>query len=157
MPTIEISDLDERRILAFDLIDLLPLIGPFSSGLEWYLAHCSIESFVGQGLMSDLPAWIPALWRAHDFQQCIEKIEWETLKEFARSVRQTGFIELIAIKPGSEPPAEPLDLNNPAFEIVVQAVDTGFWAVTTRNDALIANVANHFKATKIVEKAVRSF
>jgi hypothetical protein len=159
MPTIQIFDLDERRILAFDMVDILQLIEPFATGLRWYIARCEIVCLVnGTSEIKDaIPAWVLGLRSTLADSKEIVAIEWDTLKEFARNILQTEWANLIAVNPGATPPAEPLDLNNPAFEIVVQAVDTGFWAITTRNDALIANVANHFKATKIVEKAVRYF
>lgn len=154
MPTIKIYDLDARRILAFDMIDILELIEPFASDLRWYIARCDIVCFVnGQSEREGaVPAWVLGLRDALLHSKEIIAIEWDTLKEFARCILQTEWADLIAVKPGAAPPAEPLDLNNPAYEIVVQVVDSGYWAVATRNDVLIALLANHFRVTKLVDK-----
>ncbi len=153
MPTIEISD-QGQAALSFDLIDILTVIEPFSLGLEWYFMEFELGSFVGADQQNVRPSVI-ALWdRIQESKNGI-RISWQELKDFARNVRQTDMALLLALRPGNEPPMEPLDLNSQQFDIVVQAVDFSFWAVTTRNDELIARLNDHFKSTQIVESTRR--
>jgi hypothetical protein len=155
MLTIEIFDQNDKH-LSFDLIDILKVIEPFSADLEWYLAEFQIGSFHPKA--ADTPnvePWVLALWRAVENGNTPKRLTWETLVEFARNVRQTDSCLILATKPGTLPPEEPLNLNGEGLEIVVQAVDSTFWAVTSRNKASIERLANEFHDTKFVEKTSR--
>lgn len=155
MPTIEISDQNDKG-LSFDLIDVLEVIEPFSAGLEWYLAEFQLGSFHPKA--EDTPnvePWVLALWRAVESSNTPQRLTWETLVGFARNVRQTDSCLILAIRHGASPPNEPLDLNADDFEVVVQAVDSTFWAITARNEALIERLASNFRDTKLAEKTYR--
>jgi hypothetical protein len=155
MPTIEISDQNDKG-LSFDLIDVLEVIEPYSAGLEWYLAEFQLGSFHPKA--EDTPnvePWVLALWRAVENSNTPQRLTWETLAGFARAVRQTDSCLIFAIRPGTSPPHEPLDLNGGNFEVVVQAVDSTFWAITARNEALIERLAGNFRDTKLAEKTYR--
>jgi hypothetical protein len=155
MPTIEIFDqIDDR--LSFDLVDVLATIGPFSTGLDWYLAEFQLGVFHPKAPdTQDVEPWVLALWRAVEGSKTPMRASWETLSEFARHVRRTDSCLILALEAGAPPPNEPLDLNGDDFEIAVQAVDSTFWAITTRNQALMESVASRFSDTKIVERTER--
>jgi hypothetical protein len=156
MSTIEISDHNDKHYLSFDLMDVLKVIEPFSDGLEWYLAEFQLGSFHPRA--SDTPnvePWVLALWRAVERGTAAERLTWDTLVQFARNVRQTDSCLILAIKPGISSPKEPLDLNGEDFEVVVQAVDSTFWAITCRNKALIDRFAANFHNVKLVGKTHR--
>lgn len=156
MSTIQVSDKNDKHYLSFDLMDVLKVIEPFSGGLEWYLAEFQLGSFHPKAADTpDVEPWVLALWRAVENGNTPKRLTWQTLVEFARNVRQTDSCLFLATRPGALPPEELLDLNGEDLEIVVQAVDSTFWAITSRNEALIERLASSFHDTKLVEKTHR--
>lgn len=78
------------------------------------------------------------------------KLSWERLSELSQNIVQTEMGLLFAIEPKREIPSQPFDLNSSRFEIVVQGVDTSFWAVTTRKSEIIDQLKKRFKNIQIV-------
>jgi hypothetical protein len=158
MPTIEIFDQD-NGILSFDLSQILDALQPFAVSLKWCLIEFDPWILLGEdGTRNEPPpAWVSSLVaRIHTDQNGIE-MDWETLKSLARYVGQTENAVLIAVEPSKAPPENPIDLNSPGYAIVVQAVDTSFWAITSRNENLIKHLKNIFKNTKIAAETSRYF
>ncbi len=137
------------------MIEVLTTIEPFASSLDWYVAQFYLGSFHVNADTGKVKPWVLALWHAVEQGKEPTRLSWETLLDSARHVRQTDMCELIGVKPNTGAPKEPLDLNSENFEIVVQAVDFSFWAVTTRNYALIERLQQRFKETKLVQTAQR--
>jgi hypothetical protein len=156
MPTIEISDLRPDEVLSFDLIDILRLIEPFGVGLDWYFIEFELGSFLGarENKVSERTL---SLWRNIKKSQDGTRVSWNDLTDFALNLIQTDMALLVGVAPGSARPTEPLDLSSEDFNIVIQAVDCAFWAVTARNEEVITRIKNHFHSTEIVEKAKRHF
>jgi hypothetical protein len=151
MPTIEISDKNERR-LSFDLVDLLRIIEPFCRELDWYFIEFQLGSFYpAHPPDPEVESWVLTLWHAIERRKGGIKVSWDTLLQFAKNVRQTDSCLLLGLKAGSAAPQEPLDLNGTELGLVVQAVDSSFWAVTTRNEALIGRLRDHFRNIEVVE------
>lgn len=152
MPTIEISD-EDSGVLSFDLSDILAILEPFAREFEWYIFEFVPSVFVGA---NDAPPrverWVVALWHQVEESKAPIKLSWTQLMKFACNVMQTERAMLFALKPGSVLPDPPLDLNSDEFEIVVQGVDTSFWAITTRNATIIDQLTVRFKDTKIVPR-----
>lgn len=156
MSTIEISDQREGA-LSFDMIDLLAVIEPFASGLDWYFVDFYVGSFHTMADTEHVEPWVLALWHAVEESKEPTRVSWATLKDFARHVRQTDMCLLIGVRPNSKPPSEPLDPNSEGFEIVVQAFDFTFWAVTSRNRSLEERLLGHFKNTVTVANTRRYY
>jgi len=152
MPTIEISD-EHNGVLSFDLSDILGVLEPFAREFEWYISEFVPSVFVGA---NDVPPrvepWVIALWHQIEESKVPIRLSWARLIEFARNLMQTENATLFALKPGSILPDPPPDLNSDKFEIVVQGVDTSFWAITTRNPTIIDQLRVRFKDTKIVPR-----
>lgn len=150
MPTIEISDKNQQGSLSFDLHHMLREIEPFADKLDWYVVD--FEPGLGFGRPDgDVPSWVPSLYDAIKKGDGPIKVSWLTLKDFARNVVQTDVALLVGKREGSLPPNAPINPNDEQFEIVVQAVDSTFWAVTTADQALLARLRAHYTDTKLVE------
>lgn len=157
MPTIEIFE--GKGDLSFDLAQVLAVIEPSTSTLEWYAVEFEPTFLVGPDGTKEQspPQWVLDLW--HRIENCKNgiKVSWQELKEFAKHAGQTINALFIAIRPGHPPPVEPLDLNSSTYEIVVQAFDATMWAITSQNEALLDTLRKHFKDTKIVAQTSRYY
>jgi hypothetical protein len=150
MPTIEINDTNEST-LSFDMIDILTVLEPFARELDWYFIEFVPGVFVGAtDPEPNVKPWVIALYHQIERSERAVKVSWETLKNFARNIVQTEMTLLVALKPGEKEPLIPVDVNSTEFEIVLQGVDNSFWAVTTKNDAIIHQLKLRFKNTEIV-------
>lgn len=158
MTTIEILD-REQGYFSPELKEMLRVIGPFGEDLEWYVVEFEPAFLLGSdGLANQhLPGWIRELLDEVRMASSGVRIDWTKLREFSMFVGQTESALLIATKPGEAAPVEPIDLNNPVWEIVLQAFDASLWAVTSSNQALLDAITTAFRQTKVVASASRYY
>src|SRR2546423_14977164 len=104
MPTLEIFD-KENGFLSFDLCDLLAVIAPFASRLDWYVVEFEPAVLAGrQHKAKDFPpSWITELWQKGETGS-VQALSWERLKELATHVTQTLNALLIATENGTSLP-----------------------------------------------------
>jgi hypothetical protein len=151
MSTVEIHDEDERGILAFDLTNIADVVEPFATNLDWYVVEFEPVGLIGSNNSADPPLWVAALYKRLKTESHSVKIEWSTLKQFAHYIKQTIDMTLIGVLPGGTQPTVPIDINDLKYEIVIQAIDTSLWAVTSRNRDLLERIKNSFKETRIID------
>ena len=150
MPTVEISDSNDE-VLSFDLADILAALEPFARNLEWYIVE--LDFVVLLGANDPKPAvkpWVLELLNQIKMSSTPVKLSWERLSDLSRNIVQTGMGLLFAIEPSSEVPTHPFNLNSDKFEVVIQGVDTTFWAVTTRRNDIVDQLKQRFKEVEIV-------
>lgn len=157
MGTIEIPY--EYGAAAFGMKETLPLIEPLAAALDWYVVEFEPSSMVGEGGNRELapPRWVSAL--RHEIEQSEQplRIEWQTLKAFSSYVGHTDNALLIGLRPGQSLPCEPIDLNSPDLVIVLQAVDSTLWAITSEQRELLEVLHEHFKDAKMVSGTSRYY
>lgn len=157
MPTIEIFQ--GRGASSFDLSEILALIEPFTDGLEWYAFEFEPTFLLGKDGTNKQapPEWVLTLWHRIEEAENGIKVDFQEMKKFATYVGQTINALFIAIGSGGTPPVEPIDLNSPQYDIVVQAFDATLWAVTSHDQTLIETIEKHFTDTKIVAQTSRYY
>src|SRR5258708_4030375 len=133
MPTIEINSTDEQIDLS--LTEILALVEPFADHLAWYCIEFEPVLLVGDDGTKNThpPVWASSLWREIQKSAGGIKLEWQTLKAFARFVVQTDMALIVGLDHETKLPAEPFDLNGPEFVVVVQCLDPGMWAMTSHH------------------------
>lgn len=150
MPTVEIYDLDERQILAFDLIEILTLLEPYCDQLDWYLMEFQPAVYEPE---VDANPWVLELEDKIKNSASPVKLPWRILKEFADNVLQTEFAVIVAVQPGAPPPTTPrFKLNSDQLEIVIEMFDFHLGSVTTRSQTIVDLLRSYFKNTKITER-----
>jgi len=150
MPTLEISD-SKDGVLSLDLADILGVLEPFARNLEWYVAELAPSVLLGAAdPQPAVKSSVLELLNQIKMSSAPVKLSWERLSELSQNIVQTEMGLLFAIEPKREIPSQPFDLNSSRFEIVVQGVDTSFWAVTTRKSEIIDQLKKRFKNIQIV-------
>jgi|SRR5580693_4682890 hypothetical protein len=157
MTTVEIKSETGDYAAEFNLSDILMLVEPFAKGLVWYLVEFDPVQLLGaDGTPNTVPpVWVSSLWHEVEKGENRTKVDWQTLRAFARYVAQSNMALLIALDPGENLPPEPLDLNSPEFAIVIQCLDAYMWAITTQSTPLIQAIKSKFKDAEVVEKTQR--
>jgi hypothetical protein len=157
MATIEIFDRDQGGTFP-DLKDLLSVIEPFGSNLDWYLVEFEPWLLAGaEGSTSAPPEWVVDLSDAVRKDSTGHKLDWVGLNSLAKYIGQIENILLLATSKRAPSPRVPIDLNSPEWLIVLQAIDATFWAVTSRNEALLDAIRSRFHKTETVTSATRYF
>lgn len=156
MPTVEIFD-QQNGLLSFDLGDLLEVIAPFASRLDWYVVEFEPAVLTAaQGKPDSPPIWVTELWHKSE-AGAVQAITWEQLKELSTYVSQTMNALFVAMDLGAPTPSSSLDPNNERYKLVIQAVDTSFWAVTTHDEDLVQALKARFKSVKLQPATQRYF
>jgi hypothetical protein len=156
MPTLEISDQD-NGYLAFDLGDILEVIEQFALQLCWYVVEFEPVGLAatedGEG---SPPTWVTELWQTSE-TGAVQCLSWARLKELATHVTQTMDALFVATDQGTAAPTPSLDPNDEQFKLVIQAVDTSFWAVTSRDDNVLNSLKERFHDVRLLPATQRYF
>ncbi|MBV8820258.1 MAG: hypothetical protein JO022_17995 [Acidobacteriaceae bacterium] len=137
---VEIYDA-EGHTLKFDMKEVLSALPSIADRLQWYVLD--VEA-VGSG-----PNGEPIM----DFERSVAssehgvKLSWEDLGKLAKNVEQTVNATLVG---GSarQPPSLPLPSSYPAT-IVVEAIDSSLWAVSSPYTEVIESIQRSFRKTKL--------
>ena len=141
MPTIlRISDLDEKGFLAVTMADLLSIVGRGGERLTWIIWDLAISGFLEGGkAVQELeqesaaaPHGIIATWT--ELWSLASQLTQVRDGLFGGCSNPSGFPQI-----GDE---------NALFdtcEIVLQAVDAGWWEVRVRDDALVRKLQEAFR------------
>ena len=157
MPTLEIFD-KRNGFLSFDLGDLLEVIAPFASHLDWYVVQFEPAVLAGrQDKAKDSPpSWVTELWQKSE-AGIVQALSWERLKELSAHIAQTMNALLVATDPGTPALSSALNLNDERYRLVIQAVDTSFWAVTTHEENVLQALKARFNDVKLQPATQRYF
>jgi hypothetical protein len=157
MPTLEIFD-KRNGFLSFDLGDLLEVIAPFAPRLDWYVVEFEPAVLDGRQdrARDSPPSWITELWKKSE-AGTVQALSWERLKELSTHVTQTMNALFVATDPGTPVPNSSLDPNDERYRLVVQAVDTSFWAVTTHDENVLQALKARFNDVKLQPATKRYF
>lgn len=156
MPTLEIYR-DEKH--DFDLARVLDAIEPLARRLNWYVVEFVPVFFVGQDGTHNTPPpdWVPPFWRQIQGTDNPTKVAWARLRAFAGFVGQTDIALMVGLDTRKAPPREPIDVNDPQFAVVIQALDGNIWSITTRNASLIKSIRAQFPNAKTVVSTQRYY
>jgi|GEM_PF-5646730 hypothetical protein len=157
MPTLEIFD-QQNGFLSFDLHDILEVIEPFASRLEWYVVEFE-PAVLADGrdrAKHSPPSWVTELWQKSE-AGAVQALSWERLKELSTHISQTMNALFVATDPGTPVPNSSLDPNDERYRLVIQAVDTSFWAVTTQDENVLQSVKARFNNVKLQPATQRYF
>ena len=156
MPTLEIFD-KRNGFLSFDLGDLLEVIAPFASHLDWYVVQFEPAVLGRQDkAKGSPPSWVTELWQKSE-AGVVQAVSWKRLKELSAHITQTMNALLVAIDPGTPALSSVLDPNDECYRLVIQAVDTSFWAVTTRDENVLQALRTRFNDVKLQPATQRYF
>src|SRR6266849_2466942 len=149
MPTLEIFD-QHNGFLSFDLHDILEVIEPFASQLCWYVIEFepAVVSAAESNGKGSPPSWVTELWQKSE-TGVVQCLSWTRLKKLSTYVTQTRNALFVAIDPGTPAPDPSLDPNDERYRLVIQAVDTTFWAVTTRAENVLPALKKRFNDVKL--------
>jgi hypothetical protein len=154
VPTVEIFDraTEEseglRHLVGMDKV--VATLDEFALRLDWYV----VEMFVNV-LTDGEKEWILELCKRSAVEPIA--ISWQEIVRFGKEVGQVESCVLIGVRPGGERPVEPIDLNSKSWGLVIQNVDTTFWAITSHDQTLLERVRASFKESKTVESTQRYF
>ncbi len=127
--------------------DVLSLIEPFGCSLDWYFIELEPSNWTRIDEWVTPPKWVSAWW--HEIGQGnLLKLQWETLKAFSKHTGHVDNALIVAVTSAKLLPSEPLDLNGPDFEIVLQAFDSCLWAITSAEKELADVLCGHFPNSK---------
>jgi hypothetical protein len=123
MPGIRIRDASDDGVLAFDLVDLLDVLGDAGQLATW---KCSVEDCtLRDGARQDLEAALNAP----------DGINGSMLSILAADLHQVVDGLFVAFQPGAEVPW-----------ITFEAVDSTYWEIITSHPTLLAQFAGRFKS-----------
>jgi hypothetical protein len=143
MTRVEIYDLNESGVLAFDLVDVLRAIEPWRD-LEWRVLELEATGELKNG--KSITALETSIAESsHGLQ-----FKWEELMSLALNITQTINATIVGLQPGSRPPVFPIQASE-GLEIVVEAFDTTLWAVSTRLTEVVDRIRTTFTKTKVLE------
>ncbi len=157
MPTLEIFD-KRNDFLSFDLRDLLEVIEPFASRLDWYVVEFepAVLSAAAEHGKGSPPSWVTELWHKSE-AGAVEAISWERLKELSTHITQTMNALFVGTDAGAPAPTLTLDPNDEHYKLVIQAVDTSFWAVTSHDENVLQALKGRFNDVKLRPATQRYF
>jgi hypothetical protein len=156
MPTLEIFD-KRNGFLAFDLRDLLNVIEPFAARLDWYVVEFEPAVLATtEEHEQGSPSWVTELWHKSE-AGAVEPMSWERLKDLSTHITQTMNGLFVATDSGSPAPSSTLDPNDDRYRLVVQAVDTSFWAVTSYDENVLQALKERFTDVKLLPATKRYF
>lgn len=153
MPTLEIFD-KHNGFLSFDLRDVLEVIEPLASRLDWYVVE--FEPAVMATAEGSPPNWVTELWHKSE-TGAVERLSWKRLKQLSTHVTQTMNALFVAVDQGGPAPAPSLDPNDEQYRLVIQAVDTSFWAVTSHDENVLQALRGRFHDLKLRSATQRYF
>lgn len=158
MTTLEIRQFEQGKFL-IGIQPILSVIKAFAVDLDWYLVEFDPVVLVGQFDSAEPPPqWVVDLQYDHDFGAPTPiKMSWQELQNLSKYVVQFGGVLLIATTTGQAGPVEPIDLNSKDWEMVVQAVDSSFWAITSQNQKLLEAVRSAFTDVRTTDGTIRYF
>jgi hypothetical protein len=159
MTTLEIREFEEGEFL-IGIQPILSVIETFAVDLDWYLVEFTPSVLVGDFDSAEPPPqWIKELRYDHDYGKStnLPKMSWQELQHLSKYVVQFVGVLLIATKTGHASPVEPIDLNSEDWEMVVQAVDSSFWVITSQNQKLLEAVRAKFSDVHTTDATRRYF
>ncbi len=144
---VEIHDLDERGILAFDLPELLDTLGDGASALDWIVAD--YQPVTEDATIAD---FADAVYEAQSATpRSGVRLSSSDLRALADESLQTIDGQFIGIPIDSRtPPHELVDLRSfvdSDAALVVKAVDSSFWVVITKSRLDVAAIRDQEIAT----------
>lgn len=142
---VEIHDLDERNVLAFDLVELFDALAPRAAALDWIVTD--YDPVTDE---ADVEAFADTVFEAQTRSpRSGVRITGTELRALGDRARQTIDGQFIGIPPKSRSAIHELvDLR--AFpssdaELVLKAVDSSFWIVITKSAEDTAAIRRHFQ------------
>ena len=124
MPTVRISDLGEDGCLAFDLADLLSLLGDAAAESRWV---CTVEAIVSKPGVKYLD-W--ALAGKHVYEGAV-------LFQLANNTLQVHDGRFEAFREGDDSPW-----------VTLEAFDTTWWEVSSQDAKLVDSIRGKFKCVE---------
>jgi hypothetical protein len=151
---VEIHDLDERNVLAFDLSELLDTLGERAAALDWVVADYDP---VTQD--ETVAAFADAVYEAQDATpRSGVRLSSSELRALAHKSIQTIDGQFIGIPPDSRTPLHKLvDLRTFADSdaaLVIKAVDSSFWVVITKSDRDVALIRERFRDVREADRTL---
>lgn len=140
---LEIYDSNAENALSFDMREVLESLPASVSELVWYLLD------------------LEATADAHDGESEMElenrvrsnpnglKLSWEELQQIATRIGQTMNAVLVALSPSQSPPSLPIASQYPGRFIIIEAIDSSLWAVTSSDVNVMGALRKTFSHTKI--------
>jgi hypothetical protein len=152
---VEIHDLDERNVLAFDLTELLDALGPSATELDWIVTDYHPVTDEDEAV----EAFADSVYHAQrgDPRSGV-RITGRELRELGNRSLQTIDGQFIGIPADSETdPVDVVDLGTfPSSDaaLVVKAVDSSFWIVITKSDHDVNAIRERFRDVRHADRTL---
>jgi hypothetical protein len=164
---LRIKDLSERRVLGFDLRDLLDLVADEGPCLHWAAVPMGESTFItGNGGPRDEEAFGLAE-RVDDSGVCIP-LDWHDLVDLSNSILQTIWGTFVGVRNEADLADVPnlfldrwhyVDRANARFyetvDLAFQAVDSSFWLVWARDDTVRERIRGAFEDVETIPGMAR--
>ena len=142
---VEIHDLDERSVLAFDLNDVLETLGPSASTLDWI-----VTDYDPVTEDEDVAALAEAVARAQvEVPRQGIRLSSNELQDVAARTQQTIDGQFIGVRADTAASiADLIDLRaslKSDAELVIKAVDSSFWIVVTKSPEDVEAIRARFR------------
>jgi hypothetical protein len=142
MPRVEISD-SENGFLAFDLKEVLDTLPEQVRNYRWYML--AVEA-VGKGLHGKSMLSTEQIVNSNPNGL---QLTFEELQEFARGLEQTLNTIVFAGDERCPPPSLPLTLPALGNYVLIEAIDTSLWAVSSNDQRVTDCMLKRFRSSKV--------
>jgi hypothetical protein len=142
---VQISDTDPRGVLAFDLQDVLKHLEPEAEALEW-----AILEFEAMGTEEHGRRVYALEFRCRETERGV-RVSWSELKALGAMIFQT-YNGVFVGSTDIDAALDPKDWRGKHFEIAVEAFDTSYWRVFTRDAAIAGRLTKAYRVTRLVEE-----
>ena len=138
MGVIEISDKTASGVLAFDLAELLDVLGPVGQTLWWGILELNATGDLGATNILDLEGEI-----ARSRNGLI--VSWEELRKLGHSVSQVVDGVFVGCRDSRDIPELRPGVNIYApSEVVLEAIDSSLWRVFSKDGAILDRFRSAF-------------
>lgn len=144
--TIEIRNLDARGALKCDLIDVLASLTDQGAQLRWFIFEIEAVGVVSETNVRDLAA------QARENPNGT-RIEWSRLLRMAEELDQMINCLIVGCAEGEVIPSR-TDATGSNCSVIIEAVDSTFWRVTSRLPGIVEGLQARFEDSEIIPPAV---
>jgi len=145
---LEIHDGTANNTLTFDMKDVLRVLPAWARNLDWYVLDLEATGEPRSGEES-----VMALEHKMRSSKHGLKLTWGKLQEVADRLTQTINAVIVGLSPGQPAPSLPPQSEYRGRFIVIEAIDSSLWAVTSNDASVIDRLRQHFRDTKLVPGA----
>lgn len=140
---VTIQDQNEARFLSFDLQEVLSVLPPVARAFSWRLLELHGEGKPTSGL-----DWFELQQQIETTREGVE-YRWTQLTALASGIFQSYDLTLVGSRDQSLRCELPIDLKKLHDFVLIEAVDSSYWKVTSDVPDVIDALATSFNETQV--------